>query len=519
MNCPSAEVLSRSIDGLVPGGKIEAHLQACGACSAKAAELKGAGEWLKRVAAPGPACLTPDEMALAIGGRLFPHVDTCPRCAAELRDLKPRKKGTTKLRVVKRPPSAMPMIAAAAALLIAAVVAVFFATRPPSKADVAKTEPPKAVPREPERRVEGPKPDEPKPAPERDPRIGPEAPKPDEPKPQPKPDEPKSQPKPDEPKPVPDNPTKPEEPARTEVAIVIKSGSVTISEGGKWVKPARVFEGVALRADGKTKIDFAGAKVTLDAGAEFSLAKSRLSLSKGGLSAEIPTGSKFALMLGTTAIVPQAKTSRVILVAREDRVVVDEGSAKSGDLLLGENEEFDLKKGLLTAKKSRSLAPMAAREALTWKLDIQSNNATRGKLPEGRLGNHPGGGRALSSTPYENSVYAASLRWFAGGDYDTFAVKQTTAVRFRYFLKDATNLRFSMRNRTKDENFGIDLDPVVGKWTTVTLFVTDIPVNTGGRAVTCEPGDKYGWFGWNIGKPGDKVEILVDQFEVLEIEK
>ncbi len=47
----------------------------------------------------------------------------------------------------------------------------------------------------------------------------------------------------------------------------------------------------------------------------------------------------------------------------------------------------------------------------------------------------------------------------------------------------------------------------------------DHPVISGGRAVTCEAGDKYGWFGWNIGKPGDKVEILVDQFEIVEIEK
>jgi hypothetical protein len=272
---------------------------------------------------------------------------------------------------------------------------------------------------------------------------------------------------------------------------------------------------MGLRAEGKTRLDFAGARLTLDGSTKFSLAGASLSLADGGLSAEVPAGSKFSLLLGTSTVVPQAQAGRVLLVAKEDRVVVEEGSARSGDLVLGEGEEFELRRGQLAARKGRTLPPAARpRESVTWRLDVANPNATRGKLPEGRLA-----GRVLVSTPQDNEYYHGSLRYFAGGEAVTFTVKPTTAVRFRYLMKEPAALRFSLRNRTKDENFGIDLEPVAGRWTTATLFVADIPVNTGGKKVACEAGDTYGWFGWSVGKPGRPAEIQIDLFEVVEIER
>ena len=520
MTCPSAEVLSRWIDGLVPGGRIESHLPACAACSAKVAELRGVADLLTRIA-PGASCLSPEQMALVIEGQLgSSHVQTCPRCAAELRDLRPRRKGTTKIRTFKPRRSAAPWIAAAAAALLIGIVALLIVQARRPAPDVAKNEPKRVEPPRPERIPDLPKP-APKPepvTPERDPRIGPDAPKPaPEPQPEPKP----GPPTPEEPKPEPVVPTRPEEPARAEAAYALKSGALTTLENGKWIKPAKVFEAMALRAEGKTRLDFAGTQLTLDASTKFSLSKSELSLASGAMTADVPPGSKFSLLLGASTILPRASVGRVLLVARDNQVVVEEGGATCGDQLLGEGEQFESKDGKLAAKKSRTL-PAAARnrEVRTWELELANLNATRGKLDSGKLVTAPTGRRALQSTPNDDKTHhEASIRYFAGGDAVTFTVKPATALRFRYFTETATPVLFTIRNRTKDENFSLSFDPVPGRWTTMTLFVRDIPVNTGGRKVACETGDAYGRFGWSLGKPGGKADLLVDQFEILEIDK
>jgi len=279
-----------------------------------------------------------------------------------------------------------------------------------------------------------------------------------------------------------------------------------------------VLEGMALRAEGRTRIEFAGAQVTLDGATRFSLAKSELALVDGGVSVEAPRGSKFLLLLGATTIVPATAHGRVLMVAREDRVVVDEGSARAGGAVLGEGQEHELKAGRLVVRK-RSL-PVAARprERSTWVLDVQDPNATRQRLDNGKLVMLPTG-RAIQSQPRASEYFYADIQYFAGGEAVTFTVKPTTAVRFRYFMKDGGAIHFQIRNKTKDENFNVAVDGVAGVWTTATIPVFDIPVNTGGRKVTCEVGDQYGRFTWSVGKPGEAAEILIDHFEVLEIEK
>jgi hypothetical protein len=523
MNCPSAEVLSRWIDGLVPSDKIPAHLRDCAACAAKVTELRAAGDWIKTADA-GSNCLTPEQVALIIEGRLdSDHVRTCPSCAAEVRDLTPKKRATT--RIFRPKPAAAPWIAVAAALLIAALVTLFVWSQKPDPA-VAKN-PPKKEPPKHERIPDLPRPEptpQPVPEPERDPRIGPDAPEPvDRPgtvgPPQGKPvvPDPQPEPKPEPPKPKPTV----EEPAPAEVAVAVKSGALSAFENGKWVKAARIIEGLSLRADGRTRLEFAGARVTLEAAAKFSLAKSDLSLASGQLTADVPPGSTFALTLGTSSIVPQTSTSRVLLVARDNQVVVEEGSAKSGDLILGEDEQFETKDGKLTARKARTIPAAArARELLTWKLDILNPNATRGRLDTGKVVTAPTGRKALQSTPNEDRTYhEASIRYFAGGDAVTFTVKPTTSLRFRYFAETAAPVLFTIRNKTKDENFSLSFTPVAGRWTTMTIPIQDVPVNTGGRKVACETGDAYGRFGWSVGKPGENVDFMIDQFEILEIEK
>lgn len=457
-------------------------------------------DWLRNVSEPGPHCLSADEMAAAIEGRLHPHIRTCPRCAAEYRALRPAKRKTRRYATSYRGRWA----AAIAASLLAALAGwlllwprVRTESAPERVADQKSEPKPKIQTERPRDLVPRKKEEEKQPEKEK--------------QPEPKKDRVVAPHPEDEPKPEPEKETTPDDtPARTEVAVAVRGGGISTFENGKWVKTARPFENARLRADGKTTLDFAGARVTIDASSKFTLTKSELALEDGGLSAEIPPDAKFALVLQGTAI-SRAGTGRVLLVAREDRVIVEEGSARAGGALLAQGVEHgaDLK-----PRKGRSL-PLAARprETLTWRLDL-TPNSTRGKLPRGKLQS-----RALVSTPFDNEYYYAGIQYFAGGDAVTFTVRKTTAIRFRYLLRSPAKLSFALRNKTKDENFTIDLEPSVDAWTTVTLFVSDIPVNTGGKNVECAVGDQYGWFGWSVGEPGKPAEVLIDEFQVLEIER
>lgn len=449
-------------------------------------------DWLKNVSEPGPNCLSPDEMAAAIEGKGHPHIKICPRCAAEFRALRPARRKTRRYTTS----SGGRWAAAIAASILAALAGwLLFWPR-------VRTEP------VPERIAE--KRSEPKPKFEQDrprDRVPPRKKEPVIPKDPAKKDKTVAPHPEDEPTHEPERETKPEEVVPSAVEVAVRSGAISTFENGRWTKTTRVLENAKLRAEGRTTFDFAGARVTLDASAKFTLTKSELALEDGGLSAEIPAGAKFALLFRGTAI-SRAGTGRVLLVAREDRVLVEEGSVNA-PLVQGVEYGADLK-----PRKGRSL-PLAARprETPTWRLEFTAN-ATRGKLPRGKLQ-----GRALVSTPFDNEYYHGGIQYFAGGDAVTFTVRKTTAVRFRYLLRTPAQLSFALRNKTKDENFTIDLEPAVDAWTTVTLFVSDIPVNTGGKKVECEIGDQYGWFGWSVGEPGKPAEVLIDEFQVLEIER
>jgi hypothetical protein len=510
-NCPDSEAIARHADGAAPSAALEAHIIKCAACAAIAREAKAAAAFLRNVAEPGPDCPDAESMALMIErGAATAHVESCPRCQAEFGALR-TKRSTT--RIVYKPRRSGAWGAAAAAVAVVAVaLAIAYAVRSEPQ-EVAKETPKKTAPPPVHRVPDLPKPDvKPEPRPEPKPEVKPEpqAEPRVEPKPEPKP-EPQPEPKP-EPKPEPP-PTVPE-PARAEVAVAVKSGA--LSSDGK--KVAKVLEGMALRADGRTRIEFAGATVTLDAATRFSLATSELALVDGGVSVEAPRGSKFSLLLGTTAIVPATAHGRVLLVAREDRVIVDEGSAKAGGAVLGEGQEHELKAGKLVARKRSLPVAVRPRERSTWVLDVQDPNATRQKLDNGKLVMLPTG-RAIQSMPRASEYFYADIQYFAGGDAVTFVVKPTTAIRFRYQMKEAGDLHFQIKNKTKDENFSITLDGVGGPWTTVTLPVADIPVNVNGKKVSCEVGDQYGRFTWSVGTPGKPAEILVDHFEILEIER
>jgi hypothetical protein len=486
------------MDGGAGSTSVGRHVAACAACGAKADALRAAARWIETVAEPGPDCLSADAMAAAIEGGPKPaHLELCPRCAAEFKALRPAKKATRRLRVPRA--SWTPWIAAAAALLVAAVGLALLRERKPERTTTAVV-PPKAQPREaepetefalpPRERLIVPMPPPPPPPPLREPAVEP-APEPKAPETDPAPE-----PKLPEPPPAPPAPPTPRtvvEAPRKAVALNVKTGGLSTQRDGRWVKSPKIEEGLPVRAEGRTVCEFAGANVTIEASSKVEFQGFDLALHEGALSAEVAPGASFALTLDTRRVEPVAVSSRVLLVARPDRVVVEEGAAKVGASLLKENVEYVVRKDRLESKKGRSL-PAAARprETLTWKLDFSQPAQLRPRIGAGRLV-IAGGERMLAAERGEDAAGWQSRVGYHSGDraVPLFTVKPGTTLRFRYYLSQPAELELVMWNQSKEENFNKPLESVAGRWTTVTIPVRDVAPNRGGKQAPCEVGDKY----------------------------
>jgi hypothetical protein len=528
-------VLSQWADGSLDPREslvIARHTETCAACRAKAGDLRAVGAWIRSASAPGPSCLSADDMAAVLeGGRVPAHVRTCPRCASEFRALRKTERKATRRR--QRPPAPMTAWAAAAAIFIAVGLLLVVATQQTS------TPEPLAV------RVP-PKPPFPETTPEATPSVPPvvkpnsvvpprkKAPveprlavepdrKPVERTPEPPQNpivkEPETQPTPVAPK----NPARPTEvvgPPKAAVVLNMRAGGLSSLSDGKWVKATKLEDGMALRADGKTQIDFAQARITLDASSRFSISKEEFSLNDGGMSAEVSAGSKLVLVLEDTRLVPQAGQSRVIFCARADRIVVEEGAMKVKDAFLQEGVEHLVKKDRIQPQARRSMAPAARpRESVAWKMNLQNEIAVRNNI-SGHI-ERGAEGKFLASTAIPNGTYfyGGASYYSTGDEPPLFVAKPNTAVRFRYYMTQPGSLEFVMKNLTKDENFNKPLEPVIKQWTTVTLFARDVLANTGGKKVFYETGDIYRGVTWFVGKPGVPSELYIDRFEILEIER
>ncbi len=526
MGCPAPEELSRWIDGAADAtsaAAVQGHVESCDACRARVETQRAAARWIETLAEPGPDCLSAEEMAALIdGGRgAVPHVRLCPRCAAEYRALRPAKKATQ--RIYRTRAGAAPWIAAAAAVVLAVVgLFVGLRPRPPQTVVVTNPVPPPAPP--------PPPPPPPAPAPRTKVPDSFVQPAPPSPAPAPRPD-PLPAPAPKSPDPVPaplpvPEPPKPPpaptivEPARRAVALAVKSGALAVQQGAKWVKAPRIEEGQPLRAEGRTVCEFAGATLTLEASSRVEFKSFDIALHEGGLSAEVAPGASFALALGGQRIEPLA-SSRVMLVARPDKVVVEEGAAKAGAAVLHEGVEYAVRKDRLEPQKRRSL-PAAARprELLTWRMDFSKPELLRPRILQGRL-SVEGDERFLAAGPLgDNPFWQGQVAYFTGDVQKAlFVVKPGTTLRFRYFLSQPAELELVLKNITKDENYNRPLTAVAGRWTTVTLPVRDVPPNRGGKQFPCEIGDKYVGWGLFVGRPGSTAELYVDQLEVLEVDR
>lgn len=537
MMCPKPEVLSQWVDGSLDerdAASVDRHVAICVDCSAKSLGLRAAGDWVASAVEPGPSCLSVDEMASALeSGKIPVHARTCPRCAAEFQALKPEKETRRATRRREKPAAPARAWAVAAAVFVAVgillVVAssqstapkVEFAYRPPTplNREPAQPVPPfkPVVPKAPAPPVQ-----EPVPPPVQEPVAPPQVPAP-----------------PPEVKPPPvvevtptiENPTPAvrsrvgetvvaQAPPRVAAALNVKSGVLSaLTVDGKWAKPPEIREGMTLRADGRTTVEFAQAKVTLDSASRFSVSKDEFVLLGGALSAEVSTGGHFVLVLDEQRFFPNTRTARVLLCAKPGLFLVEEGSAKWRDTVLREGAEYSVKKDSVEAKKGRSLTYAGrARETLTWRLDLSNPNALK-KNVVGRI-DKDGDARMLVSEPMGGGGPYGQVYYNNGGEAaPVFTVKPNTAIRFRYYLREPGHLELVMWNGTKAENFNKVLEPVVRQWTTVTVYARDVAANKGGKPVTCEVGDKYTSVGLFVGSAAMPSEVYVDRLEILEIDR
>jgi len=200
-------------------------------------------------------------------------------------------------------------------------------------------------------------------------------------------------------------------------------------------------------------------------------------------------------------------------------VVVEEGAARWQEIVLHQGVEHQLKGETLDPQKRRTLpAAQRPREASVWRPDFK-DAAVRSRM-RGRVDALPEGIQ-VTSVPMETKGYFESTFGFTAVDERGFlATRPGMAFRFRYFLSEPAILQMVVYNGTKRENFNLDLDPVAGKWTTVTVLFRDIPVNQGGdRTLKWEAGDRVWSLGCFIGKPGSTATLTVDQVEMVEIDR
>ncbi len=530
MSCFDPEVLARWVDETLPAAESRAvgrHVGGCALCRVKADGLRAAAEWIVRAGEPGKTCLSAEEMAAVLEGAESPaHVRTCPRCAAELATLRPRKKPTRRLSI-RREATGTGWFVAAAAVLLAVVGLVFLSQDKPAKTVVRAPEPPPEEALEtPPVKTAPPAPLPKSPEPSAKPLVAPPrteiVPPAQIPAPESKPEtpEPKKEESPAPKPPAPaQRPTIAEVPVKKDLALSVRGGAISTLADGKWAPASRIEEGMLLRAEGRTSIDFAKARLTFDAASRFTLGRDEVALSEGALGLDVQQGSTLSLVLGTCRVAPMANAGRVLLSAKPDRVVVDEGAARWQEIVLHQGVEHQVVKDKMEPQKRRTLAPAARpRETPGWKPDFK-DVAVRSRI-RGRIDTLPEGIHVVSVASDNRTLFQSQAGFTAPGERGFFALKANTALRFRYFLTEPAFLQLVVKNGTKDENFNLDLDPVVRQWTTITIPFKDIPVNQGGnRTLKFEAGDRIWSVGWFVGKPGSTADLHVDQLEVVEIER
>ncbi len=294
------------------------------------------------------------------------------------------------------------------------------------------------------------------------------------------------------------------------------SGVVSMQEAGRWVRTPKLVEGVTLRADARIRIDHAGAVCWLETGSRFAMDGDRLDLLEGTGSVTMEVAGKFRLALGGHRVEPVTKQGRLVVVARPDRVLAEEGLAKWDDADLLEGVEYDLKSKKAEAQRTRSLpAALRPKETPTWRLEAALQKA---KLLQGAAVELPGGRKGFKSVLYKMHEY-----FYGGVTYDGstagLVVKERLALRFRMQLKETNGLTLQIWDETQNKNLKLGIEAPPDTWVTMTIFLKDLGNPDAKIDRIAKVDDKLGEFSWLVGKPGIAAEVLLADVQLVEIER
>jgi hypothetical protein len=488
-----------------PTPDVKAHLEACPACRARAAELRAMSADLAAIAPPAV-----EDPALV--RRILARMKSAPRV------------------IVRRASPARWVAAAAAAVGVAIVLVV--ATREPERARVAVTPehptletildpvppPPKETPA-PAPRPENP----PLPRTELVPVPPPKEPAPVAPVP--KPVEPgKPAPRPVEPvkPPVPPTETKP---ARVFLVIALAEGAPELAgkrveKGAEWEK-----DGVLRAGDRLSRVTLAdGTRLTLRPHAELQLEGAEtLALERGEVFCEVIPGAgrKLAVVTPDAAIqvtgtqfdVKRTDHTEVIVTAGEVRV-----SNEKGEVLVPAGNGTTARKAAAPAKPRAVDADAMAEwrrfepEKPRFRYDFEDSRKPT-PWQNGRVVAGPA--RGLNKNCLEGSP-GITLD-LSRVDKRVAAVKGSLKVRFRYYAPEGDMLWVQLFDDRVRDNFRVEVKALAhNKWETFEAPLSDFFLLIDGAAKIQE-GDRLSWF--NVSVSGTNGPVYYDDIELVEILK
>jgi hypothetical protein len=127
----------------------------------------------------------------------------------------------------------------------------------------------------------------------------------------------------------------------------------------------------------------------------------------------------------------------------------------------------------------------------------------------------PGSGRALSgvaTNKYFGSWAAVDIH------FDNARAAAKTWLRFKYFVTKPGPIEVMAFNMTKEDNFvGVLQNPVVGAWTDAAMRVDEFRKKTGSGKT--EAGDAIDDVFFGAGKPGEKIELLIDDVRLIGLDE
>lgn len=218
-------------------------------------------------------------------------------------------------------------------------------------------------------------------------------------------------------------------------------------------KPVRESEEIV----GPANVQIRGVELRLEKGARANVVKRdvlTITLVQGEASIDAPASAKFELQLGFVAR-PVATSGRFAARFRPGEIVVEEGTAQVGDVLVEKGQDYAL-----------------------WD-------------PGEVVYLH---GEGMKATRVRDGVYAYGISFYSK-KLDLFRARPGQVIRFRYLAKGP--FLFQTQNVTRNNNYEIRIDePGIGSWTTVTIRVMDLPPNPGAQTGPVREGDVFSSMTW-----------------------